>query len=74
VAPEGEGFRSVTLALKLPTREEVDATLAESEAAGATVTRPARVAGHRAPRRGPHGRHRRADVLRRRRSDAPAAE
>lgn len=41
VPPAGTGFRAVTLALNLQGRAEVDATIAEAEAAGATVTKPA---------------------------------
>jgi catechol 2,3-dioxygenase-like lactoylglutathione lyase family enzyme len=44
VSPDGGGFRSFALAHNLRTREEVDATLAEAEAAGATVIKPAEVA------------------------------
>lgn len=42
VSPAGSGFRAVTLALNLPGRAEVDATIAEAEAAGATVVKRAR--------------------------------
>jgi uncharacterized protein len=41
VAPEGKGFCGVTLAYNTRTREEVDAVLAEAEAAGAKVLKPA---------------------------------
>lgn len=41
VSAEGAGFRAVTLALNLPGRAEVDATIAEAEAAGATIAKRA---------------------------------
>ncbi|TCT12081.1 hypothetical protein EDC22_103396 [Tepidamorphus gemmatus] len=41
VSAEGAGFRAVALALNLPSRAEVDATIAEAAAAGATVTKRA---------------------------------
>jgi uncharacterized protein len=44
VAAEGGGFRGVTLAYNARSRAEVDAVMAEAEAAGATITKPAREA------------------------------
>ena len=41
VEPEGHGFRGVTLAHNVRTREEVDKILAEAEAAGGTVVKNA---------------------------------
>lgn len=41
VSAEGTGFRAMTLALNLPGRAEVDATIAEAEAAGATIAKRA---------------------------------
>jgi len=41
VLPEGHGFSGITLAHNVSTREKVDATLAEAEAAGATIVKPA---------------------------------
>ena len=41
VTAEGSGFRGVTLAHNVAEREQVDATLTEAEAAGATVIKPA---------------------------------
>lgn len=41
VLPDGHGFSGVTLAHNTRTREEVDAVLAEAEAAGATIVKPA---------------------------------
>ena len=41
VSPQGSGFPSFTLAHNVRTREEVDATLREAEAAGATIVKPA---------------------------------
>lgn len=41
VLPDGHGFSGVTLAHNARTREEVDAVLAEAEAAGATIVKPA---------------------------------
>lgn len=41
VPAEGSGFRAVTLALNVSGRAEVDATIAEAEAAGATITKRA---------------------------------
>ncbi len=38
---EGSGFRGVALAYNTRSREEVDAVLAEAEAAGATIAKPA---------------------------------
>ncbi len=42
VAPEGAGFPGFTLAHNVPSREAVDATLAEAERAGARIVKPAR--------------------------------
>ena len=39
--PDGHGFSGVTLAHNTLAREEVDAVLAEAEAAGATIVKPA---------------------------------
>src|SRR5271170_3717102 len=44
VSPDGAGFRGIALAYNTRSREEVDAVLAEAEAAGATVLRSARAA------------------------------
>jgi catechol 2,3-dioxygenase-like lactoylglutathione lyase family enzyme len=44
VAPEGQGFRGMTLAYNARTREEVDAVLAEAESAGAKILKPAQEA------------------------------
>ena len=41
VPSEGHGFTGVTLAHNVRSRPEVDATLAEAEAAGATIVKPA---------------------------------
>lgn len=41
IAPEGEGFSGISLAYNARTREEVDAVLAEVEAAGAKLLKPA---------------------------------
>ena len=41
VSAEGTGFRAMTLALNLHGRAEVDATIAEAEAAGATIAKRA---------------------------------
>jgi len=41
VPAEGSGFRGVTLAHNVASREAVDAVLAEAEAAGATLVKPA---------------------------------
>ncbi len=41
IEPEGAGFRGITLAHSVAGREQVDATLAEAEAAGATIIKPA---------------------------------
>ena len=41
VSADGRGFPGFALAHNLRTREEVDATLAEAEAAGATIVKPA---------------------------------
>jgi len=40
VAPYGEGFSGVALAHNVRTREEVDAVLAEAEAAGGRILKP----------------------------------
>lgn len=44
IAPEGHGFRGVALAYNTRSREEVDAVLAEAEAAGAKLVKPAQQA------------------------------
>lgn len=44
VSPERSGFRGVTLAYNVGSREDVDATLAEAVAAGATMVKPAQEA------------------------------
>lgn len=41
VAPEGSGFRGVTLSYIVGSDERVDAVLAEAERAGGTIVRPA---------------------------------
>lgn len=41
VPPAGSGFRGVTLAHNVRSREEVSSVLALAEAAGATITKPA---------------------------------
>jgi uncharacterized protein len=41
VAPEGNGFRGITLAYIVRSEDRVDALLAEAERAGATITRRA---------------------------------
>jgi uncharacterized protein len=41
VPAEGHGFRGITLAHNVRTKEEVDAILAQAERAGATIARPA---------------------------------
>ena len=41
VSAEGNGFRGITLAYNTRSREEVEAVLAQAEALGARVTRPA---------------------------------
>ena len=41
VSPEGEGFRGVTLAYNVRSRERVDEVLAEAERAGGTIVKPA---------------------------------
>lgn len=41
VSPEGSGFRGVTIAHNVASTEAVDAVIAEAEAAGATVVKPA---------------------------------
>ena len=40
IAPEGSGFSGISLAYNTRTRDEVDAVLAEAEAAGATLLKP----------------------------------
>jgi uncharacterized protein len=40
-SPEGSGFAGITLAYNARTRQEVDAVLAEAEAAGAKIRKPA---------------------------------
>jgi uncharacterized protein len=42
VSPEGHGFSGITLAYNARTRAEVDAVLAQAEAAGAKLLKPAR--------------------------------
>lgn len=44
LAPEGQGFAGITLAYNPRTRAEVDAVLAEAEAAGARILKPAQEA------------------------------
>jgi catechol 2,3-dioxygenase-like lactoylglutathione lyase family enzyme len=44
VAPDGDGFCGMALAYNTRTREEVDAVLAEAEAAGAKLLKPAQEA------------------------------
>jgi catechol 2,3-dioxygenase-like lactoylglutathione lyase family enzyme len=44
ISAEGRGFGGITLAYNTRSREEVDAVLAEAEAAGARVLKPAREA------------------------------
>jgi uncharacterized glyoxalase superfamily protein PhnB len=41
LAPEGTGFGGIALAYNVRQREEVDAVLAEAQAAGATLLKPA---------------------------------
>jgi uncharacterized protein len=41
VSPEGEGFRGITLAYNVRSQERVDEVLAEAEAAGGTIVKPA---------------------------------
>ncbi|GAB3021226.1 VOC family protein [Natronobiforma cellulositropha] len=41
VSPTGDGFSGVTIAHNTDSRDEVDAVLAEAEAAGATIEKPA---------------------------------
>jgi catechol 2,3-dioxygenase-like lactoylglutathione lyase family enzyme len=41
VAPEGSGFAGITIAYNTRTHEEVDAVLAQAQAAGGTITKPA---------------------------------
>ena len=42
VAPEGHGFRGVSLARNLASRDAVDAAMARAARAGAVIVRPAR--------------------------------
>ena len=42
IPPEGHGFAGIALAYNARTREEVDSVLAEAEAAGAKICKPAR--------------------------------
>ena len=44
ISPEGSGFGGVALAFNTRTREEVDAVLAEAQAAGGTLLKPAQEA------------------------------
>jgi predicted enzyme related to lactoylglutathione lyase len=44
VEEQGSGFAAVELALNVRSKEEVDAVMAEAEAAGARITMPAREA------------------------------
>jgi uncharacterized protein len=44
IAPDGHGFREVALAYNTRSREEVDEVLAEAEAAGAKLVKPAQQA------------------------------
>jgi uncharacterized protein len=41
VPPEGDGFRGVTLAYNVRSQERVDEVLAEAEAAGGSIVKPA---------------------------------
>lgn len=41
VSPEGDGFRGVTLAYNVRSKERVDEVLAEAETAGGTIVKPA---------------------------------
>ncbi|MGB7283044.1 MAG: VOC family protein [Candidatus Acidiferrum sp.] len=41
IAPEGDGFSGIALAYNARTREEVDSVLAEAQAAGARILKPA---------------------------------
>jgi catechol 2,3-dioxygenase-like lactoylglutathione lyase family enzyme len=41
VPPEGSGFAGITIAYNTRTHEEVDAVLAQAQAAGGTITKPA---------------------------------
>ena len=41
VSPDGHGFSGITLAYNTRTRDEVDSVLAQAEAAGAKVLKPA---------------------------------
>jgi hypothetical protein len=43
VPHEGSGFRSVTLAQNMPTKEDVDAVLEAARKAGATILKPAQL-------------------------------
>jgi len=44
VPPEGQGFRGMTLAYNTRSREDVDTLLAEAQAAGGTLLKPAQEA------------------------------
>ena len=41
VAPEGSGFRGITFSYVVPSKERVDAALAEAERAGGKIAKPA---------------------------------
>jgi len=41
VAPEGSGFRGITFSYVVPSKERVDAVLAEAERAGGKIAKPA---------------------------------
>ena len=41
VAPDGHGFTGITLAYNARTRQDVESVLADAEAAGATILKPA---------------------------------
>jgi len=44
IPSEGHGFNAIALAYNTRTRDEVDAVLAEAQAAGATILKPAKEA------------------------------
>ena len=44
VSPAGSGFRGITIAHNVPSKEEVDAVLQEAAPAGATIAKPAETA------------------------------
>jgi len=44
ISPEGHGFRGIALAYNTRTRQEVDSVLAEAQAAGAQILKPAQEA------------------------------